>query len=75
MPGANDGIVSTASLIIGAVDYSRTCGNVALSLAVLGGLAARTGRAGVLPGMLRVVSWSALSMAVASGIGYLFGAS
>jgi hypothetical protein len=25
--------------------------------------------------MLRVMSWSALSMAVASGIGYLFGAS
>lgn len=44
VPGANDGIVSTASLIIGAVDYSRTCGNVA-SLAGSPGRGWRPGQA------------------------------
>ena len=45
-----------------------------LFLALLGGLAARTGGARVGKGVLRVVFWSALSMAAASGIGALFGA-
>ncbi|MEG1055123.1 MAG: VIT1/CCC1 transporter family protein, partial [Janthinobacterium sp.] len=44
-----------------------------LFLALLGGLAARTGGARVGRGVLRVVFWSALSMAAASGIGALFG--
>ncbi|WP_416052661.1 VIT family protein [Cupriavidus basilensis] len=44
-----------------------------ISLAALGGLAAKTGGAKVGPGVIRVVSWSALAMAVSSGIGLLFG--
>ncbi len=46
-----------------------------LSLALLGALAARAGGARVGLGMLRVVFWSALSMAATAGIGALFGAS
>lgn len=45
-----------------------------ISLAILGGLAAQVGGARLVPGMSRVVFWSALSMGVASGVGSLFGA-
>lgn len=45
-----------------------------VSLAVLGGVAARVGGARIVPGMLRVTFWSALSMGVASGVGHLFNA-
>jgi VIT1/CCC1 family predicted Fe2+/Mn2+ transporter len=43
-------------------------------LAFLGGLAARTGGAGVAIGALRVTFWGALAMAVTAGVGALFGA-
>ena len=43
------------------------------ALICLGGLAARTGGAPVVPGILRVTFWSALAMAVASGVGAAFG--
>ncbi|WP_281663765.1 VIT1/CCC1 transporter family protein [Paraburkholderia fungorum] len=46
-----------------------------LSLAILGGLAARVGGAKTAPGVLRVTFWSALSMGMASAVGALFGAS
>jgi VIT1/CCC1 family predicted Fe2+/Mn2+ transporter len=42
-------------------------------LAILGGLAARTGHAAVAPGVLRVTVWGTLAMAVTAGIGALFG--
>jgi vacuolar iron transporter family protein len=42
-------------------------------LALLGGLAARAGGAGVLIGALRVTFWGALAMAATAGIGSLFG--
>ena len=44
-----------------------------VALAVLGALAARTGGAKLLPGVVRVTFWSALAMAVTHGIGTLFG--
>jgi VIT1/CCC1 family predicted Fe2+/Mn2+ transporter len=44
------------------------------SLAILGGLAAKTGGAKVGPGVIRVIFWSALAMGVSSGVGTLFGA-
>lgn len=44
-----------------------------LALAVLGALAARTGGARLLPGVVRVTFWSALAMAVTYGIGTFFG--
>jgi VIT1/CCC1 family predicted Fe2+/Mn2+ transporter len=42
-------------------------------LALLGGLAARAGGAGVSAGAIRVTFWGALAMAVTAGIGALFG--
>lgn len=44
-----------------------------LSLAFLGGLAAKTGGANILTGMARVTFWSALALAVTAGVGTLFG--
>jgi VIT1/CCC1 family predicted Fe2+/Mn2+ transporter len=43
-------------------------------LALLGGLAARAGGAGVLMGAMRVTFWGALAMALTAGVGSLFGA-
>ncbi len=42
-------------------------------LAVLGGLAARAGGAGVTIGAIRVTFWGALAMALTAGAGWLFG--
>ena len=42
-------------------------------LALLGGLAARVGGAGVAAGALRVTFWGALAMAITAGVGALFG--
>jgi len=43
-------------------------------LALLGGLAARAGGAGVMIGAFRVTFWGGLAMAVTAGIGWIFGA-
>jgi VIT1/CCC1 family predicted Fe2+/Mn2+ transporter len=43
-------------------------------LAILGGIAAKTGGAGVFKGSLRVTLWSSLAMASTAAIGALFGA-
>jgi vacuolar iron transporter family protein len=42
-------------------------------LALLGGVAARAGGAGVATGAMRVTFWGALAMAVTAGVGLLFG--
>jgi vacuolar iron transporter family protein len=42
-------------------------------LALLGGLAARAGGAGVSAGAIRVTFWGALAMALTAGVGWLFG--
>lgn len=42
-------------------------------LALLGGLAARAGGAGVIIGAIRVTFWGALAMGVTAGVGWLFG--
>jgi hypothetical protein len=42
-------------------------------LALLGGLAARAGGAGVAMGAIRVTFWGALAMALTAGVGALFG--
>jgi VIT1/CCC1 family predicted Fe2+/Mn2+ transporter len=44
-----------------------------VSLALLGGLAARAGGAGMTMGALRVTFWGALAMALTAGVGSLFG--
>jgi VIT1/CCC1 family predicted Fe2+/Mn2+ transporter len=48
-------------------------GTSLLFLALLGGLAARTGGAGVARGAIRVTFWGALAMALTAGVGALFG--
>lgn len=44
-----------------------------ISLALLGGLAAKTGGAKILPGVMRITFWSALAMGVTAGVGAMFG--
>lgn len=44
-------------------------------LAVLGGLAARTGGAKIATGVIRITFWGALAMAITTGVGMLFGVS
>ena len=48
-------------------------GTSLLFLALLGGLAARAGGAGVTLGAIRVTFWGALAMAMTAGVGALFG--
>jgi len=48
-------------------------GMALLFLALLGGLAARAGGAGVTLGAIRVTFWGALAMAVTAGVGAFFG--
>jgi VIT1/CCC1 family predicted Fe2+/Mn2+ transporter len=48
-------------------------GTSLLFLALLGGLAARAGGAGVMAGAIRVTFWGALAMALTAGVGALFG--
>ena len=49
-------------------------GTSLLFLALLGGLAAHAGGAGVTKGAIRVTFWGALAMALTAGVGLLFGA-
>lgn len=42
-------------------------------LAILGGLAARTGGARIGTGVIRITFWGALAMAITAGVGMLFG--
>lgn len=44
-----------------------------IALAVLGGVAAKTGGASIVRGVIRVTFWSAFAMAVTYGVGSLFG--
>jgi VIT1/CCC1 family predicted Fe2+/Mn2+ transporter len=53
---------------------AMACPACGVSLAFLGGLAARAGGAKIGAGVIRVVFWSALAMGVSSGVGALFGA-
>ena len=46
-----------------------------LFLVILGALAAYTGGAGIVKGVLRVVFWGSLAMAITAGVGMLFGVS
>jgi len=48
-------------------------GTSLLFLALLGGLAARAGGAGVTVGAIRVTFWGALAMALTAGVGALVG--
>ena len=80
-------LASAASFAVGAlmpllvtaiVPEARLIAIVAVSslvlLAILGGLSARAGGAGVMIGAVRVTFWGGLAMAMTAGIGWLFGA-
>ena len=67
MPLVVTGVAPQTSLI------PLVAGTSLLFLALLGGLAARAGGAGVTVGALRVTFWGALAMAVTAGVGALFG--
>jgi VIT1/CCC1 family predicted Fe2+/Mn2+ transporter len=79
--GANDGIVSTASLVLGvaAAIASDARLNVVVAgsslafLAILDSLAARVGGARMSVGAVRVTFWGALEMALTAGVGAMFG--
>jgi VIT1/CCC1 family predicted Fe2+/Mn2+ transporter len=79
-------LASTASFAVGAVMpllvtaiapeaglIPFVSGTSLLFLALLGGLAARAGGAGVMLGAMRVTFWGALAMALTAGVGALFG--
>ena len=67
MPLAVTAITPIAGLI------PLVAGTSLLFLALLGGLAARAGGAGVTLGAIRVTFWGALAMAATAGVGALFG--
>jgi VIT1/CCC1 family predicted Fe2+/Mn2+ transporter len=60
--------LASASLLIPLVS-----GASLVFLALLGGLAARAGGAGVWTGAIRVTFWGALAMAVTAAVGWIFG--
>ena len=66
--------LAVAAIAPGATLIPLVSGTSLLFLALLGGLAARAGGAGVAVGALRVTFWGALAMATTAGVGALFGA-
>jgi vacuolar iron transporter family protein len=56
-----------------AVVIPLVSGTSLMFLALLGGVAARAGGAGVTVGAMRVTFWGALAMALTAGVGWLFG--
>jgi VIT1/CCC1 family predicted Fe2+/Mn2+ transporter len=61
-------VIAPASALVPLV-----AGTSLVFLAMLGGVAAHVGGAGVTTGALRVTFWGALAMALTAGVGYLFG--
>jgi VIT1/CCC1 family predicted Fe2+/Mn2+ transporter len=70
--GAAMPLLVTALVPAGAL-ISLVSGTSLVFLALLGGLAARAGGAGVIVGAIRVTFWGALAMALTAGVGALFG--
>lgn len=60
-------LLSPASLLSWAVFITSL-----IFLAILGGLAARTGGASIRTGVIRITFWGAMAMAITSGVGMLF---
>jgi len=61
------------ALVSGSTLIPVVSGTSLIFLAILGGLAARVGGAGVTVGALRVTFWGALAMVLTAGVGALFG--
>jgi VIT1/CCC1 family predicted Fe2+/Mn2+ transporter len=62
-----------AMIVTGAWAIPAIALSALISLAILGGVAAKAGGAPIRPGMVRITFWSALAMAMSSGVGALFG--
>ncbi|MGV9006879.1 MAG: VIT1/CCC1 transporter family protein [Brevundimonas sp.] len=62
-------LVAPVSLLVVLVS-----GSAIIGLALLGGLGARAGGAGVLRAVMRVTFWGAFAMGLTAGIGHIFGA-
>ncbi len=74
---ASFGVGAAMPLLIAVIAPDRdliplVSGSSLLFLALLGGVAARVGGAGVAAGAIRVMFWGALAMAVTAGVGVLF---
>jgi VIT family. len=67
--GANDGLISTSSLVVGVASAGPT--KAAILLAAVAGLVAG---ASLIRGSLRVAFWGAVAMGCTAAIGHLFGA-
>jgi VIT1/CCC1 family predicted Fe2+/Mn2+ transporter len=65
--------LSAAAMVSGSTLIPVVSGTSLVFLAILGGLAARVGGAGVTKGAMRVTFWGALAMGLTAGIGALFG--
>ena len=65
--------LAATALLSGAVLIPAIAATALVSLAALGGIAAKTGGGNVWGGMSRVAFWSALAMGVTGGAGALFG--
>jgi vacuolar iron transporter family protein len=65
--------LSAAALAPAAGFIPIVSGTSLAFLALLGGLAARAGGAGVRLGAIRVTFWGAMAMGVTAGVGWLFG--
>ncbi|OYX57771.1 MAG: hypothetical protein B7Y86_04665 [Brevundimonas subvibrioides] len=61
-------VVAPGSLLVALVSGSALVG-----LALLGGIGARVGGAGIVRAVLRVTFWGAFAMGLTAGIGHLFG--
>ena len=61
-------IVAPGSLLVALVSGSALVG-----MALLGGIGARVGGAGIVKAVLRVTFWGAFAMGLTAGIGHLFG--
>ncbi|EIL90960.1 MAG: VIT family protein [Rhodanobacter sp.] len=61
-------LLSPASVLLWSVFITSL-----VFLAILGGLAARTGGARIRAGAIRITFWGALAMAITTGVGMLFG--
>ena len=70
--GASMPLLVTAIAPVGGLIPLVSVSSLAL-LALLGGLAAFAGGAGVVTGAMRVTFWGGLAMAMTAGIGWLFG--
>jgi VIT1/CCC1 family predicted Fe2+/Mn2+ transporter len=64
-------LVSAITPTVGLIPL--VSGTSLVFLALLGGVAARAGGAGVTVGAIRVTFWGALAMALTAGVGALFG--